>query len=459
MVGFNLFKNLFYTLKTTGKLVFINNPQTDDALEIKVEDLKITIQNILYANHASSFCLYVLYDRSDQIIHPLKHSITSHIHQLKEHIIKPLSKDYIFDKFYYFSLDNVQRNQDWLPLDENIILATEFDSKGYLSKSINNNYSQILFSNEDFEEIDKLWKEIKRKSLLINQEELTQTISLFQEQLKSFFDSKTIPINELDSTLNWYYSKLNQIYQMILAKFDEVFSLNSTTNPSQILKSFLKNEICNFSNLDTTIIRIEFNEQNVDYNQETLRYRKQLEVLALFIYLATSDTRRIFEENKAMNRFNHWQVQTVLNEQILFKMFDAYDLKLKSELAKMGHFLTNEIEYKEFSPRNLNFLAEMKKPSLPVIPNYQIFPDKKDSSNMTHFVQVLYDSYLEGIDYANKRIIELTQKLRLQKEATSDGKTKKTSLLEFHSEIIKLQTEMTHLQERIVTYQPKETLT
>ena len=120
LVGYNLFESFFYKLKNDGDLVFANNPLTVDDVEINYPELKSNVQNILYDNHASSYSLCVLYDMDDQQEDPIKNSIASNIHEIKKNIINPLSQEYSFDRLYYFSLDNIKRNYDGIPFDENM---------------------------------------------------------------------------------------------------------------------------------------------------------------------------------------------------------------------------------------------------------------------------------------------------------------------------------------------------
>ena len=143
LVGFNLFESFFYKLKSEGNLVFANNPLTVDDEDFNYSDLKAHVQNILFDHHASSYSLCVLYDMEDQKQDPIKCSIASNIHEIKENIIKPLSQEYSFDKLYYFSLDSVKRNYDGIPYDDNIKLAIDYDSQGYISEEIDSKYKDI----------------------------------------------------------------------------------------------------------------------------------------------------------------------------------------------------------------------------------------------------------------------------------------------------------------------------
>jgi len=190
-----------------------------------------------------------------------------------------------------------------------------------------------------------------------------------------------------------------------------------------------------------------------------LNYRHQLEIIAILIYLATNDTKLIFDRNKPTERENHWEITTFLNEEILCQMLYSYHLKLKTELAKIGKFTNAEIEYQEFSPKTFNLAREMKKPELPTILSIKTFPNKRDSQNIENFSETLYNRYLEGIELANKRLRELTIKLRIQKESSSSGKIKKANILEMNAEITEMQNEIKELQQKIAFYHPKEIIT
>ena len=467
MVGFNLFESFFYKLKSEGTLIFANNPLTVDDKNFNYEDLKSNIQNILFDHHASSYSLCVLYDMDDQRKDPIRNSIASNIHEIKENIIKPLQQDYSFDKLYYFSLDSIKRNYDGIPNDQNIRLAIDFDSKGYLSDSeIESKYSEILFNEEEIHQIDLLWYEIRNSHMSsdnISIKDSKKVAAGFKKGLSDIFDLKATLIKEKYNDISWYANRLNKVFKTVYSSFETSLyknanSINSIQCPSELLRNALKMEVSTYRERDAIILRISLTDKNSTLNREILRFRHQLEIIALLIYLATNDTRLVFEGGQTLGRENHWEISTILNDENLSKMLNSYNSKLKTELDKLGKFTNNEIEYEEFSPRTFNLAMEMKKPELPVTPPFGLFSDNNDVRKMEHFADALYERYLKGVDYANKRIRELTTKLRVQKESNTTGKLKKGNILEIGAELETMQNNIKELQQKIAFYRPKEAI-
>lgn len=464
LVGFNLFESFFYKLKSEGNLVFANNPLTVDDEDFNYSDLKAHVQNILFDHHASSYSLCVLYDMEDQKQDPIKCSIASNIHEIKENIIKPLSQEYSFDKLYYFSLDNVKRNYDGIPYDDNIKLAIDYDSQGYISEEIDSKYTDILFTDEEINKIDLLWYELRNRSMSsdnISIKDSKKVAAEFKKELNNCFNTKLSLINDKYNNLSWYAKRLEKVFKVVYASFETTLyknanSINSIQPPSELVRNALKMEVSTYRERDAIIIHINLNDKNATLNREVLRFRHQLEIIALLIYLSTNDTKLVFEGGQSIGRENHWEITTILNDENLSKMLNSYNSKLKTELDKLGKFTNNEIEYEEFAPRTFNLAMEMNKPELPATPPFGMFSNKKDSKKMENFADALYARYLKGVDYANKRIRELTTKLRVQKESDSSGKIKKGNILEISSELEKMQNDIKTLQQRIAFYRPKE---
>ena len=462
LVGFNLFESFFYKLKSEGTLVFANNPLTVDDLGVNYKDLKYAVQDILYDNHASSWSLCVLYDMNEQKEDPIRNSIAANIHDIKENIIKPLSQDYSFDKLYYFSLDNIRRNFDGIPVDENVNTAIAFDSMGYLSAKTDSKYADILFLDKELEAYDEVWEEIKNKNL--SKDGMTvnnpkQIINDFKQKLNLSFDVKINEVYEKYSDLSWYASRLDKVYKTVVRDFEnDLFkhagSANSIQSPSKYLKNAFKMEVSTYRERESVIIHINLDNKTSTLNREVLKYRYQLEILALLIYLATNDTKLIFEGGQSIGRENHWEITTFLNDANLSKMLNSYNSKLKTELDKIGKYPNSEIEYEEFAPRTFNLAMEMKKPEIPSIPSFALFSNKGDGKKVEHYSEGLYKRYIKGIEYANRRMRELTTKLRVQKESESSGKVKKGNVREISAELEKMQKDIKSLQQKIVFYHP-----
>ena len=467
MVGFNLFESFFYQLKNEGTLVFANNPLTVDEKDFNYSELKSNVQNILFDHHASSYSLCVLYDMDDQRKDPIKYSIAANIHEIKENIIKPLQQDYSFDKLYYFSLDSIKRNYDGIPNDENIKLAIDFDSRGYIcQEEINNKYEDILFKEDEITNVDYIWYDIRNKNISsdnISIKDSKKVATEFKRSFSKLFDTKTAIIKKKYPELSWYADRLDKVFKVVYTSFESSLyknsnSVNSVQSPAELLRNAFKMELSTYRERAAIIIHINLTDKNSTLNREVLRFRHQLEIIALLIYLATNDTKLIFEGGQSLGRENHWEISTILDDKNLAKMLNSYNSKLKTELEKLGKFTNNEIEYEEFAPRKFNLSMEMKKPEVPVITAPSFFDDRRDIRSMEHFSDALYNRYLKGIDYANKRIRELTTKLRVQKESASSGKVKKGNVMEISSELEKMQDNIKELQQKIAFYRHKETV-
>lgn len=465
MVGFNLFESFFYKFKSEGTLFFANNPLKVDDEEIDYAELKTHVQNILYDHHASFYSLCVLYDMDDQRKNPIRNSIASNIHEIKENIIKPLQQDYTFDKLYYFSLDSVKRNYDGIPIDDNIKVAIDYDGRGYLhDEEIDTKYTDILFTEEELRQIDRLWCDIRTGHLHADNLSIADpkmAAAEFKAGLNKYFDSKLDSIQSDYRELAWYGTRLSRVFKTVFHSFESALykntsSVYSITAPSELMRQSLKMEVSTHRERAAIIIHVDLSDKNTNYPKLVLRFRHQLEIIALLIYLATNDTSLVFEGGQTLNRENHWEISTILSDEQLAKMLNSYNSKLKTELERLGSFTSNEITYEEFSPRTFNLAVEMRKPSLPDTPDLGLFSRKTDGKKLENFVDRLYTRYLRGVDYANKRVRELTAKLRVQKESTSSGRIKQGNILEVNAELDKMQTSIKELQERIAVYRPKE---
>ena len=123
-------------------------------------------------------------------------------------------------------------------------------------------------------------------------------------------------------------------------------------------------EVSTYREYSAVILHVDLRDKTSTLNREILKFRHQLEIISVLIYLATNDTKLIFEGGQTVGRENHWEISTVLDEKNLSKMLYSYNSKLKTELDKLGKFAYNEIEYEEFAPRTFNLAMEMKKPKL-----------------------------------------------------------------------------------------------
>ena len=467
LVGFNLFQSFFYKFKKKGTLVFANNPLTIEDEGVNYEELRTHVQDILYDYHASSWSLCVLYDMEEQKQNPIGRGITANIHELKENLINPLSQDYDFDKLYYLSLDSIRRNYDGIPYDENIRFAIDFDAKGYLSGSQEHEYSRIVFEEEEIKNVDSIWKAIQENYMASDNISILnpKDASLyFKRSLRKVFDEKLEVIHQEYPDLVWYANRLEKVYKSIATNFENMLfkfsnSVHSIENPSQLLKHALKLEISSYRERNAIILHINLNDKNTQLNREVLKFRHQLEIIALLIYLATNDTKLVFEGGQMLDRENHWEVGTCLDDENLAKMLCSYSSKLKTELERLGKFAHNEIEYEEYAPKTFNLAMEMEKPRLPQAPKIKMFAGRNDEKKFEYFANELHDRYIKGIDFANKRIRELTTKLRVQKESTSSGKMKKGNVIEIIAELETMQNDIKNIQQKIAFYKPNEILT
>ncbi len=466
LVGYNLFQSFFYDLKSQGTLVFANNPLTVDDKGINFDELRDNISNILYDRHASIWSICVLYDMNDQKYDPIRNSIAANIHEIKENIIKPLSTDYSFDKLYYFSLDNIRRNYDDIPAEQNINLAIDFDSMGYVKDLYTSEYLDVVFCEKEINDFDFIWKEIKEKYVSVDQIAISKpknAIAEFNNKVEQVFDEKINAVKNKFPDLIWYAERLSKVKKSLLINFENMIfknanSINSIENPSKLLKNALKLEISTYREYSAIILHIDLRDKTSTLNREILKFRHQLEIIAVLIYLATNDTKLIFEGGQSIGRENHWEITAVLDDKNLSKMLYSYNSKLKTELDKLGKFAYNEIEYEEFSPRTFNLSMEMNKPKLPATPSIGMFAKTGEMKNLEIFAESLYKRYLEGISYANKRIMALTTKLRIQKEGESNGKIKKANVIEITAELEKMRNDIKGLQQKLAFYKPKESV-
>ncbi len=466
LVGYNLFQSFFYDLKSQGTLVFANNPLTVDDKGFDFDALRENISNILYDRHASVWSVCVLYDMNDQKNDPIRNSIAANIHEIKETVIKPLSADYSFDKLYYFSLDNIRRSYDDIPAEQNISLAIDFDSMGYVRDFYTSEYMDIVFSEREIADFDMTWKEIKDKHVSEDQITISKpkdAIAEFNSKVEQVFEPKISTVKNKFSDLGWYAERLNKVKRALLVNFESMVfknanSVNSIENPSKLLKNALKLEVSTYREHSAIILHVDLRDKTSTLNREILKFRHQLEIIAVLIYLATNDTKLIFEGGQTIGRENHWEITAVLDDKNLAKMLYSYNSKLKTELDKLGKFAYNEIEYEEFSPRTFNLAMEMKKPKLPATPSIGMFAIKDEAKSIEAFADGLYKRYLEGISYANKRIRELTTKLRVQKEGDTNGKVKKANVIEITAELEKMRNDIKGLQQKLAFYRPKESV-
>lgn len=449
--GFNLLDSFFYKFKNDGTLVFANNSLTEDGKNIDYDKLRTNILNILYDYHVNSFSICVLYDMELQRIDPINYSITSNIYNIKEKIIKPILGDYIFDKFYYISIDSVSRNYDGLCIDNNVRMGIEFDANGYIKEEYDGEYDYVLFTLDEILSFDRELIDIKSQ---LNDRDTI--LKFYKDKISIIFDSKIYLLKEKFSSYEFYINRIDKVHKMFLKEIDKISLSNLIVKPSDILINLLKLEVSSYSDQDVIIIRVNLNDKHMNYNNEVLRYRNQFKIMGILIYLAMMDTREIFVGNKMIGRENHFTIDMELNDNVLYRMLNSYNLKLKTELAKTYKFINNDIEYRKFTPRTFNFTMDMTKPSLPITPSYSLFYDKKDNGKMEIFINKLYDRYLYGVDNVNKRVALLMAKLRIQKEAKLSGQLVKGSILEVNAEISRLEKLIKELEHKIAVYKPKE---
>ena len=257
---------------------------------------------------------------------------------------------------------------------------------------------------------------------------------------------------------SFYIDKISKVYEMFLEEISKMILSNSMVKPSDILINLLRLEVSSYCYSDVIIIRVDLNDGNKKYNSEVLKYRNQFKIMGILIYLATNDTREVFIGNKLINRENHFKLDILFNDNILYRMLNSYNLKLKTELAKTYKFINSDIEYRKFTPKTFNFIMDMTKPGLPIVPSYSMFYDKRDNLKIEMFISKLYNRYLYGCENVNKRVALLMAKLRIQKEAKLSGEIVKGSVLEVNAEIDRMEKLIKELQHKIAVYKPREVI-
>lgn len=449
MVGYNLFESFFYKFKNDGTLIFINDFKNDN---LNYDELKINIQNILYDNHASSFSLCLLYDMDIQMINPIANSISFNIKRIKDRIIKPLLPDYIFDRLYYFQLDNIKRDYDGYIYDDNIRLGIEFDSLGYLNNTYNSKYNDIVFDINELNKMDYIYNKLNE----LYNDNLEKIIDNFKLELRNIFDNKINKIDEYED-LFFYKDSLNKVYNIVINDIENKLYKNiDNIQVSKLISDILKMEISTKHYRDTIILHFNLFDRYTNMNKEILRYRHQLEIIGMILYITFNDMKMVFESGQSISRENHYQILVKLNDLNITRLLKSYNSKLWIELDKKSKYQNNEIEYEEYSSGNFNLLDQTNKPILAKIPKYKLFYKKGEEVNTYNYANSLYDRYLTGIDYSNKRVRDLTIQLRVQKENICTGKLKKGNVLELSNELEIIEEDVITLQKKIALYKPNE---
>ena len=451
LVGYNLFESFIYKFKNESNLVLANNPLTENKLDYN--ELRIKVQDILYNSHTNSFSLCILYDMNEQSTDPLKNSLINNIHNIEELIIKPLSLQYTFNKLYYFSLDDISKDIDGIPYNENVKIALDIDSLGYLKEDYNTIYKDILFTKNEIEKLDIIWENIKN-----NNDSLNQMISELNQVLDKAFSNKIDLVNNSYKEYTWYADKLNDVYKVVINNFETTLYQNANNikdikKISEYIKENLENKVSSYSNKDINFIHINLNKTNY-LNNGISKYRHQIEILSFIIYLATNDTKFVFEEHIHSRKENHWEINIDLNEEELTRMLKSYISKLKLELENIKKIERNEVEYEEFKLDEFNLSLSSKKTKLPRWIGFGLFYQKSDVGNISNYINELYIRYVNGIKYANERLCDLTSTLRIKREASyTDKITKKIEISKLDVIIKDMNKKVVELEQKVALNQ------
>ena len=451
LVGYNLFESFIYKFKNESNLVLANNPLTENKLDYN--ELRIKVQDILYNSHTNSFSLCILYDMNEQSTDPLKNSLINNIHNIEELIIKPLSLQYTFNKLYYFSLDDISKDIDGIPYNENVKIALDIDSLGYLKEDYDTIYKDILFTKNEIEKLDIIWENIKN-----NNDSLNQMISEFNQVLDKAFSNKIDLVNNSYKEYTWYADKLNDVYKVVINNFETTLYQNANNikdikKISEYIKENLENKVSSYSNKDINFIHINLNKTNY-LNNGISKYRHQIEILSFIIYLATNDTKFVFEEHIHSRKENHWEINIDLNEEELTRMLKSYISKLKLELENIKKIERNEVEYEEFKLDEFNLSLSSKKTKLPRWIGFGLFYQKSDVGNISNYINELYIRYVNGIKYANERLCDLTSTLRIKREASyTDKITKKIEISKLDVIIKDMNKKVVELEQKVALNQ------
>ena len=451
LVGYNLFESFIYKFKNESNLVLANNPLTENKLDYN--ELRIKVQDILYNSHTNSFSLCILYDMNEQSTDPLKNSLINNIHNIEELIIKPLSLQYTFNKLYYFSLDDISKDIDGIPYNENVKIALDIDSLGYLKEDYDTIYKDILFTKNEIEKLDIIWENIKN-----NNDSLNQMISELNQVLDKAFSNKIDLVNNSYKEYTWYADKLNDVYKVVINNFETTLYQNANNikdikKISEYIKENLENKVSSYSNKDINFIHINLNKTNY-LNNGISKYRHQIEILSFIIYLATNDTKFVFEEHIHSRKENHWEINIDLNEEELTRMLKSYISKLKLELENIKKIERNEVEYEEFKLDEFNLSLSSKKTKLPRWIGFGLFYQKSDVGNISNYINELYIRYVNGIKYANERLCDLTSTLRIKREASyTDKITKKIEISKLDVIIKDMNKKVVELEQKVALNQ------
>ena len=447
--GYKLYENFLYKLEKEENIFIANNPLTGDKLDY--DELKLKVQNVLYNNHANSFSLCILYDKSEQKIDPLINSMVNNVNKIFNKIINSLSFKYNFNKLYYVSLDDVVRDIDSVAIDKNVKLATDFDSLGYIQEEYDSEYTDILFTLRELEQIDDKWDNIKN-----NNSSLNEMFSELESELNSIFSNKIDVINNKYLVLSWYSDSLLEVYRVVLEDFKTALyknanDINNIEKISMFIKYNLKNKVSSYKNRDISFINVNLNSSN-GLNSSIFKYRQQIGTLAYIIYLAKNDTKFIFGENKYLGKENHWKLNNIeLDDVDLSKMLNSYNYKLNVELEKIEKIQCNKVKYEEYQERKLDFSLENEMDKLPKFFGVGLFHNKKDVNNIVTYLNKLYERYVKGIKYAEKKLCKLTMKLRLNRNAGCTDKIEIVGDISDLSLIINEKTKRINELEQIVS--------
>ena len=154
--GFNLFTNCFYPLYKVGDLSYIDFSKQAQNTNLDFESLRREVESSLASASISRYSIIIIYDYSLQEKNPLIYSTSGIINNIKQQICEQISYSYRLEDIYFITLDDAERDEDGLIINQKLLKNIEFDRKGYLDEPENDYYfssSDLISIKDGFNDI------------------------------------------------------------------------------------------------------------------------------------------------------------------------------------------------------------------------------------------------------------------------------------------------------------------
>ena len=436
LYGLSLFECFTNKMIRDGKIRFANETTIPYRTTDVFNDLREKIETILFNNHVNKWHLILICDSEDMLNKPLSNNIVSTISYIRETIIKPISNKYSFGTLYYLSLDNLVRNLNGTYKDDNLTLAVDIDSHGYLiHENINTMYNKIVFTETELEKIDRKWKALQRddKKSLASQWKTYQDIVI-----NDYFEKKINSIKDED--LEWYSNTLLYI-ESIFADLDVI---PESHLPSDYFRRYFKNLLSSYRETNSIILRFEYDEESDSYNSNVARFRNTLKILQIISYIVEGkiDT-LLVSNNNPMYFENHWTVSANLNDNRIQDALTLFEANLNKNRAFLfeENYNDSSVELEVFDLKEFRINDKMIKPEINRRPKIDFFEPKdqpgiiRENDTVARYNDALKERYDEGAKKANERLIRMTNILRINSNSyysKTNNKLAKTESIRYN---------------------------